>query len=337
MSTLTLPRLAAGAGTSGPAGTPWRTVAALTTVLALAVGVLLAAFAWPATHTWPRDLPIAVAGPAPAVEQVRAALGHAQPGAFAVHPVPDAATARQQVRDRTADGALVLDPAGPRVVVATQGSPLVAQALTSVAAASAGAAVRVDDVAPAAPGDPHGAGLAAGTLPVALAAVGTGVLVLLRVRGTARRGAAALGTALLGGLVAATVLHTWLGALSGSWPAEAGVLALGLAAGSLAVLGLAAVAGRPGVALGAVLVVVLGNPLSAAAAAPDLLPRGWSQLGQLLPPGAVVAALRAVSGFGGTGAAGPVTVLAVWVAGGLALLSAGAWHRRAGRHEAVPA
>jgi hypothetical protein len=83
------------------------------------------------------------------------------------------------------------------------------------------------------------------------------------------------------------------------------------------------VAGRPGLGLGVAVVVVLGNPLSAAAAAPDLLPAGWAGLGQLLPPGAVVAALRAVSGFGGTGAAGPLAVLAAWAVGGLLLLGLG--------------
>jgi hypothetical protein len=126
------------------------------------------------------------------------------------------------------------------------------------------------------------------------------------------------------------VLHGWLGALSGGWVAEAGVVALGLAAVSLGILGLHAVAGRPGLALGAAVVVALGNPLSAAASSPHLLPPGWAGLGQLLPPGALVAALRSVSGFGGTGAAGPVAVLTVWVAGGLLLLGAGAVrHRRA--------
>jgi hypothetical protein len=329
MSTLTLPRLTGSHRTADDAPTPWRVVGALATVLALALGALLVAFAWSATQTRPRELPIAVAGPPAAVAQVRAALDRAQPGAFDVRPVADAGAARALVLDRTVDGALVLDPAGPRVVVATQGGPVVAQALTSLAAASTGAAVRVEDVAPAAAGDPRGAGLAAGTLPIALVAVGAGAVVWLRVRGAGRRTAAALGVAVLGGLAAAAVLHTWLGALSGSWPAEAGVVALGLAASSLAVLGLAAVAGRPGLALGVVLVVALGNPLSTAASAPDLLPDGWAQLGQLLPPGAVVAALRAVSGFDGSGAARPLAVLAVWAVGGLALLAAGAASRRA--------
>jgi hypothetical protein len=105
---------------------------------------------------------------------------------------------------------------------------------------------------------------------------------------------------------------------------------------------LVAVLGRAGLAVGALAVIALGNPLSAAAGAPVLLPAGWAGLGQALPPGAVVAALRAVSGFGGTGALGPVLVLTTWVAGGLVLLALGSLRGRqapavpAGRHEARP-
>ncbi|PRY48780.1 hypothetical protein LY71_108158 [Geodermatophilus tzadiensis] len=308
---------------AGP--TPWPRVVALAAAVAVGLTVLLAAFAWPATRTAPRDVPVAVVGPPAAVEQVRAAVEQTRPGALELRPAADLAEARQLVADREVYGALVLDPAAPTVVVATQAGPAVAQLLRSAAtAATGGSAVRVDDVAPAPADDPRGAGLAAGALPLALGGGAGAVVLALRVRGHGRRAAGALVLALLGGPAAAGVLHGWLGALTGDGVAEAAVLSLGLAATSLGVLGLAAVAGRAGLGLGMATVVALGNPLSAASSAPVLLPGGWAELGQALPPGATVAALRAVSGFGGTGAAGPVTVLAVWAAGGLLLLAVGA-------------
>jgi hypothetical protein len=47
---------------------------------------------------------------------------------------------------------------------------------------------------------------------------------------------------------------------------------------------------------------------------------GWSgALGQLLPPGAGGQLLRSTAFFDGTGVAAPLTVLAAWVALGLAL------------------
>ncbi len=302
------------------ARTPWPTVLALAVALSAGLAVLLSAFAWPATQTRPREVPIAVAGPPPAVDQVRTALEEAQPGAFAVRAVTDAARARELVQDRDVAGALVLDPAGPSVIVATQGGPAVAQALVQVAQAAGGQAVEVDDLAPAPADDPRGAGLSAGALPLAIVGAAAGAVLTLRLRGPGRRAAGAVVFALVAGPAAVGILHGWLGALTGNWLAESAVISLGLAAATLGVAGLAAVAGRVGLVVGALTIVALGNPLTGASSAPALQPDGWADLGQGLPPGAVVSALRAVSGFDGEGVTGPLTVLLVWAGVGLALL-----------------
>jgi hypothetical protein len=325
MSTLTPDRTTTSGSPALPTGhTSWRTVLGLALALTAALALLLSAFAWPATQTRPRDLPVAVVGPPPAVEQARAAFDRAQPGAFDVTAVADVDQARDLVRSREVSGALVLGLGGPSVVVATQAGPAVAQLLTQVGQAATGAAVPVEDVALPPAGDPRGAGLAAGALPLSVIGAVAGAVLALRVRGPGRRAVGAVVLALLAGPTAVGVLHGWLGVLSGDWLAESAVVSLGVAAIALGVLGAAAVAGRAGLVLAELTVVVLGNPLSAAAGAPALLPGGWSELGQALPPGAVVAALRAVSGFGGTGAGGPLTVLALWATGGLALLAVAA-------------
>jgi len=333
MNTLT-PDRTASSGHLAPLAdrTPWRTVLGLALALTAALALLLSAFAWPATQTRPRDVPVAVVGPPPAVEQVRTALESAQPGAFDVTAAVDAAQARQLVLDREVSGALVLGPGGPGVVVATQAGPAVAQLLTQVAQGATGATVPVEDVAPPPADDPRGAGLAAGALPLSITGAVAGAVLALRVRGPGRRAAGAVVLALLAGPTAVGVLHGWLGALGGDWLAESAVVSLGIAAITLGVLGIAAVAGRAGLVLAELTVIALGNPLSAAAGAPALLPDGWRELGQALPPGAVVAALRSVSGFDGTGAAGPLTVLVLWVTGGLLLLAVAAV--RARRHGA---
>lgn len=332
MSTATVDRHTATDAPAPQRTTPAHTVVALALALTAGLALLLAAFAWPATETRPRDLPVAVAGPPAAVEQVRAAVAQAQPGAFDLTAAADAAAARQQVADREVDGALLLGPDGPRVVVAGQGGPAVAQTLTGLAQAAGGVpSVPVEDVAPLPAADPRGAALAAGALPFAMLGGVAGALFTLRVRGLGRRVAGALLFALLAGPTAVAVLHGWLGALTGDRVAETAVVTLGLAGTSLGVIGAAAVAGRAGLVLAELAVIVLGNPLSAASSAPSFLPDGWSELGQALPPGAIVAALRAVSGFGGTGAAGPVTVLAAWAVGGSVLVAAAALARRSAR------
>lgn len=164
-------------------------------------------------------------------------------------------------------------------------------------------------------------------MPIAVA----GALFTLRVRGPGRRVVGALLFALLAGPTAVAVLHGWLGALTGGRLAEVAVVTLGLAATALGVIGAAVVAGRAGLVLAELAVIVLGNPLSAASSAPSSLPDGWSELGQALPPGAIVAALREVAGFGGTGAADPVAVLTAWAADGLVLVAVAALARRSSR------
>jgi hypothetical protein len=136
--------------------------------------------------------------------------------------------------------------------------------------------------------------------------------------------------AVVGGMVTATVLGTWLGSVQSGWWTTTGVVALGMAAIALVLLGLHALFREIGLALGAAVVVLLGNPLSGLTSAPELLPSGWGTLGQLLPPGATGTLLRSVSWFDGAGAGRPVLVLTTWCAAGLVLLGAGALvaHRR---------
>jgi hypothetical protein len=78
--------------------------------------------------------------------------------------------------------------------------------------------------------------------------------------------------------------------------------------------------------------VFVGNPFSAAATAPELLPEPVGGLGQLLPPGAGANLLRSTGFFDGAGAAEHLAVLGVWSMAGLAalLLTELSWrsHRR---------
>ena len=112
------------------------------------------------------------------------------------------------------------------------------------------------------------------------------MVVALRVRGGLDSILATLGIAVGGGLAVAGVLQGWLGALDGSYWANAGVVSLGIAAIGLTLVGLRRAIGMAGLPLGAMTILLLGNPLSGVTSAPELLPSGWSTLGQLLPPGA---------------------------------------------------
>jgi hypothetical protein len=314
---------------------PGRVAAALVVGIVTVQAVMLLAFTWPAANVGPRDLPIAVAGPPQALEQVTASLA-AVPGpddegaALDVVAVDDAAAARAAIDDREVYGAVVVSPDGPQLLVASGAGPAAALLLRSAAAElSPGAgAVPVEDVVPTDPDDPSGAGLGAAMLPLVMTSVAGGIVVGLVLRRTSYRLAAVLGIAVLGGLVSAALLQFPLGILGGSYVEVAGVLALVIGAVSAAMAGLVAVLGRVGAIVGVLTMIFVGNPLSAAAIAWQMLPQPWGAIGQLLPPGAGVSATRSVVFFDGAAAAQPLSVLTLWLLAGLVLLVLGGLRRQ---------
>jgi hypothetical protein len=71
----------------------------------LITALVLTLFAWPNARLEPRELPIGVAGPEPAVATIEQRLA-AQEGAFEVHRYADEASAREAIADREVYGAL---------------------------------------------------------------------------------------------------------------------------------------------------------------------------------------------------------------------------------------
>lgn len=325
--------------------TSWRRTVGLAVGLTLLLSVLAIAFSWPATQLAPRDLPIVVAGPAPAAGHIVETLQAASPGAFAARVVPDETAARAAIGDRSAYGAVVLGQP-PTVLTASAASPVVAQLLTQVAtklgapANSTGqaAAPAVVDVVPVPAGDPRGTGLAALALPLVIGGLAIGIATSRLVRSIGRRVAGTALTAALSGLILSDIAHGWLGILTGNIWLEAGVLALGLASVSLLLVGLDAAVGRAGLALGVATIMLVGNPLSGMTSAPELLPSGWGRLGQWLPPGATGTLLRSVSFFDGAASLTPALVLAAYCVVGLALAGlVAARGAGAARHVSAPA
>ncbi|MEU5877091.1 hypothetical protein [Spirillospora sp. NPDC047279] len=297
--------------------------------------IMIIAFAWPATQMAPRDVPLVVAGPqAPAVAQQ---LERSQPGAFEITRKADEAAARQALADREAYGAIVTTPNGPRVIVASAASPLVSQQLTQVAQQMAGVkAMPVQDVVAADSDDPRGAGFGTLVLPLIMSGLAGAVMMTFLIKPLRWRLAGVITFSILGGLVTAAVAQGWFSILPGSYAEVAGVMALAILAVAGTVAGLAAAIGQAGIGVGALTFLLLGNPLSAATAAPELLPQPWGAIGQLLPPGAAVSLLRSVAFFDGSAAAGPLTVLLAWTAGGMALFGIGGLRARKTR-DAAPA
>lgn len=301
--------------------TSFRAVIGISLGLVTLLTLLISAFAWPASEIGPRSLPLAVAGPEPAVAQIETQLAaSAGEDAFDVTPVADRAAAVEAIEDREAYGAILAGPAGSEVLIASAASATVAQQLTQMAAAmgaETGTPPEVTDVVPSAEDDPRGIVFGAAALPLVIGGIMAGAITSLVLTRTRDRVAAAFLIAIGGGLTMTGVVQGWLGALEGSYLANAGVVALGILAVALPIIGLRHLIGPAGVGIVALLILLVGNPISGITSAPELVPFGW--LGQLMPPGAAGSALRGFSFFDGAGTTVPLIVLACWAGAGLLL------------------
>lgn len=306
-----------------------RPAAAIVAVVVTLQALLIAMFAWPAINMAPRDLPVIVAAPPEAAAAVAERLTSVRPGAFKVSTVADEDAATRALRDRRAYAAFVVRPDGPRLLVASAASPAIAQLFAQQAQTiGGGQPIPVVDVIPSTSGDPRGAGFAAGFLPLILTSMVVGILLATLVPSKGARLAAVGSFSLLAGLAGAAVLQYWLDVLSGPYLRNAAVIGLLALAVCGAVAGLAALLGPAGIAIAVLLIFLVGNPLSAVASAPEMLPQPWGAIGQLLPPGAGATLLRSSAFFDGAGGAAALWTLSAWATAGLVFLLVG--RRRAG-------
>jgi hypothetical protein len=306
-------------------------------VLAVGLAILAIAFALPAARSKPHDVPIGAAGPMAAGGQVADILEQHAPGAFAITYYPGEAALRDAIRNRDVYGGISFGadadvagqaaPGGRALLIATGGSPMVAQMLTQIGngiAQQAGEPLRTEDLAPPTANDPRGAGLAASALPITLA----GLLPEVWTRFTA----AVVFAAVAGTTIAALLRYVFGSIDRNVWGVAAG-LTLGLLAAGLSMLGLGSLFGRGGLAVGALLALLLGNPLSGLNSAPEMLPSGWGTLGQWLPQGATATLLRSTAFFDGAGATTAIAMLTCWAVAGSTLIVIAAVRQR----RAVPA
>ena len=302
-----------------PAAIATAIVVGLTAVLA----ILAIAFALPATKSKPNDVPIGIAGPQAATGQVAAVLEQKAPGAFAVTYYPGTESLRDAILDRQVYGGLAFGADGPLLLTAGGASPAVAQLLTQVGtgiAQQSGTPLATEDLVPLSAA--QGAGLAAAALPITLAGILPAFALVLALKGQVwTRFAAAIVFSALMGVTIAALLRYPLGSIDQNFWGVAGGLTLGVGAALLFMLGLGSVFGKVGLGIGALLAVLVGNPLSGLTSAPEMLPAGWGMLGQLLPQGANATLLRSCAYFGGSGAGLALVVLACWAVAGVVLIA----------------
>jgi hypothetical protein len=275
----------------------------------------------------PHDIPVGLAGPPPATQQIAQAFATNAPGAFRFTTYSSEGDARAAIDSRDIDGALVIDPSGPKLILAGaagDGATGVINGAFSNVFKSQSQTLAVETVHPFASGDPHGLilffvvlGILVSTL-IAQALVGTrkGLRLITRL-------SLVVAFALLAAPIALG-LATWIAGDYGSgiWLAMA-LLALGSAAVGAVIAGSAALLGRPGIGLAALIVVLLDLVCSGGPIGSQLLPDAYRWLAPGMPAGQLYSALRGALYFDGAGLAEPFGVLSLWLLGGLILMVLG--------------
>jgi hypothetical protein len=285
--------------------------AALPPVLIGTVLVTLFAFffVYPTHDPEPNGLPVAVA------DGVDVQLGDG----FEVVGVADEAEARDAILDREAYGAFLPGPA--QLLIASAASVPVAQALAAAAEQRPTPSVP-EDIRPVDEDDPRGVSINFVGLALTITSI-LGALLLFNLAPTlpmAWRLASLALFSVLGGVSAMLIVQVGIGVLPGSYFALAAVAALAIFAVASVSAAIIGAIGFPGVGLSFMLFLMLGNPGSGAASAPELLPEPWKTGGQFLPPGAAATGIRNVAYFDAARAEMWLTVLVVYAAIGITSL-----------------
>jgi Protein of unknown function (DUF3533) len=271
----------------------------------------------------PHHVPVGVIGAPPVVGAVAGSIGQHAPGAYQIHAYSSLAAARTAILHRTVYGAFRPLPS-PLLLVASAASPAVAALLEHAVAAATraqGRPLAVRDLVPLPSSDSRGATAFSMVLGLIIAGImGSAVIYLLdRHRSQSQRLATMVALAVGVGLVAALVTNVVIGAFPDHFLAVWGVATLFYLALGLPIAAFQVLVGAGGVAIGAVMFLVIGNPASGGNSAPELLPGFWRGLSQLLPPGAATTAMRDVVYFHGHGMTMAVLVLGLWAILGVAV------------------
>ena len=286
--------------------------------LVFLIGLIGPAIKSPAPH----DIPIGLVNAAPGI-----VTALSTGGAFDVTSYDSEQAARAAIDSRDIDGALVIGPGGPKLIVAGAEGDGVTGVITGVFTqmfAQQGQQLPVEIVHPFSSGDPHGLILFFVILAILVATLISQALIALR-KGISLP--TRLSVVALFAIVAAPTamgLATWIAGDYGSgvWMAIA-FLALGSAAIGAVVAGSAALLGRPGIALAAVIVVLLDLVCSGGPIGSQLLPDAYRWLAPGMPAGQLYSAVRGALFFDNQGITEPFGVLSLWLLGGLILMVIG--------------
>lgn len=321
--------------------TTWRLAILLALVGSFLVGLVVIAFVWPTATASAHDLPVAIAGPVAQTQVVEEAIDAASADLIEFHLVGDRAAAVTSIERRDTYGAVVLGER-PEVLVASSSNAMATDLLRSLAAqlratyatrvAAAGSntsTVILTDFVPLSVDDPSGAGLTSAFFPLVLGGMLGGILISLLVAGVARRLTALLVYSAGAGLLVATIMQPIFVILQGSFIVNTLAIGLSMLGTASLIVGITALIGSRGIAIGAVITMLIGNPISGATMPYQFIAGPWGQIGQYFVPGAASSLIRELSYFPDADPMMQWLVLAGWAVAGFLLSVTGHVRSRA--------
>ena len=118
-------------------------------------------------------------------------------------------------------------------------------------------------------------------------------------------------------------MQGWFGVLQGDFWINGLAVSLAMFATAAFIVGMNALIGRAGIAVGAIVTMLIGNPLSSAAQPLQFTVAPWGAIGQWFVPGASGTLVRDLSYFPDANAAFAWLVLAAWALLGVIAMLAG--------------
>jgi hypothetical protein len=277
----------------------------------------------------PHDIPVGVAGPSEAVQQLTTGFSSKAPGTFLFTTYSTETDARAALDSNDVDAVLVVGSGPPRLIVSGAAGDAVAGVITAIfssAFAAQGTRLSVEVVHAFTSGDPHGLVLFFLVLATIVSTFVAQVVLFVR-GGSARMATWLVATsawALVAGLTGVG-MAAWLvgGYDTAAAAGMVGLMALASLAAGTVTAGFSRILGAPGIGLAGLVVVLLDLISSGGPAGPQFLPDAYRALSPWMPAAQLSSALRSALYFDGNGVAQPAIVMTAWVVVGLVLMLVG--------------
>lgn len=354
----------------------WLVACAVGLLVALVAGLFAAAFAWPFSASDPKDIKFGVAGPVEQVELIETQLGAQQEGLFdfIAFDGRDAVVAAIESRDIV--GGLVMGEGGTEMLTASAGNAQIAQMLTQMAdamkeqqaaamqqmiaetvaqakeqgapaeqilalqqAAQERAAATTVTVTDVVPGGANAMGENLAMMPALIGGMATAALSFFLVKRPWYRILAVVSGVLFAGLTSALVFGPWMNLIDVSFGMLWLAFSCAIGAVAATAMGLGTLFGVGGLAVGAMLMMLVGNPWGGLFVPTEFLGGFMGWLGSHMPTGSLIQLIRDLSFFPEASQSMYWWVFAIWAAIGVVAWASGSMIQsaRAKRQLAVTA